>query len=97
MYSWDEKKGVFKMDPNSNFTTELEQRLEKKELTKDSKVILICRSGDRSAKAADLLAKVGYKKVYSVVDGYEGDQAKDGPQKGQRVVNGWRNTNLPWT
>ncbi len=97
MYAWDEKKGVFKMDPNSGFVTEVEQRLQEKGLTRDSKVVLICRSGDRSAKAVDLLAKVGYKRVYSVVDGYEGDQAKDGPSKGQRVVNGWRNSNLPWS
>ena len=97
MYAWDEKKGVFKMDPNSGFVTEVEARLAEKGLTRDSKVVLICRSGDRSAKAVDLLAKVGYKRVYSVVDGYEGDQAKDGPNKGQRVVNGWRNSNLPWS
>ena len=97
MYAWDEKKGVFKMDPNSGFVTEVQKRLEEKGLTPDSKVVLICRSGDRSAKAADLLAKIGLKRVYSVVDGYEGDQAKDGPTKGQRVVNGWRNSNLPWT
>jgi len=97
MYAWDEKKGVFKMDPNSGFVTEVEARLAEKGLTRDNKVVLICRSGDRSAKAVDLLAKVGYKRVYSVVDGYEGDQAKDGPNKGQRVVNGWRNSNLPWS
>lgn len=97
MYSWDEKKGVFKLEPNSGFMTEIEERLKQKGLDANAKIIVMCRSGDRSAKAADLLAKSGYKNVYSVVDGYEGDVAKEGDRKGQRAVNGWRNGNLPWT
>jgi rhodanese-related sulfurtransferase len=97
MYSWDEKKGVFKMEPNSGFVTEVQDRLKQKGLEPNGKIIVICRSGDRSAKAVDLLAKAGYKNVYSVVDGYEGDVAKEGEHKGQRVVNGWRNGNLPWS
>ncbi len=97
MYSWDEKKGVFKLEPNSGFVTEVQDRLKQKGLDQNSKIILMCRSGDRSVKAVDLLAKVGYKNVYSVVDGYEGDVAKDGERKGQRVVNGWKNSNLPWS
>ena len=97
MYSWDEKKGVFKLEPNSGFMTEVQQRLKQKGMDTNAKIIVMCRSGDRSAKAADLLAKSGYKNVYSVVDGYEGDVAKEGDHKGQRAVNGWRNANLPWT
>ena len=97
MYSWDEKKGVFKLEPNSGFMTEVQQRIKQKGMDTNSKIIVMCRSGDRSAKAADLLAKSCYKNVYSVVDGYEGDVAKEGDHKGQRAVNGWRNANLPWT
>lgn len=97
LYSWDEKKGVFKLEPNSGFMTEVQQRIKQKGMDTNSKIIVMCRSGDRSAKAADLLAKSGYKNVYSVVDGYEGDIAKEGDHKGQRAVNGWRNANLPWT
>lgn len=97
MYSWDEKKGVFKLEPNSGFMTEVQQRIKQKGMDTNSRIIVMCRSGDRSAKAADLLAKSGYKNVYSVVDGYEGDVAKEGDRKGQRVVNGWRNANLPWS
>jgi rhodanese-related sulfurtransferase len=97
MYSWDEKKGVFKMEPNSGFVTEVQDRMKQKGLDANGKIIVMCRSGDRSAKAVDLLAKVGFKNVYSVVDGYEGDVAKDGERKGQRVVNGWKNSNLPWS
>jgi len=35
--------------------------------------------------------------VYTVVDGFEGDVAKEGPNAGKRVVNGWKNAGLPWS
>jgi rhodanese-related sulfurtransferase len=69
----------------------------KTNMDKTSTIILMCRSGDRSARAADLLGKAGYTNVYSVVDGFEGDIAKEGDHKGQRAVNGWKNAGLPWT
>lgn len=94
---WDEKKKTFKLAPNSGFLPAVEELLKEKGLNKGSNIVVMCRSGDRSAKAANLLYQAGYKKVYSVVDGYEGDKAKDGPLKGQRVVNGWKNANLPWS
>ena len=94
---WDEKKNTYKLSPNSGFLPAVEKQLAKKGLSKESKIVLMCRSGSRSAKAAKLLSQAGYKNVYSVVDGFEGDKAKDGAQKGQRVVNGWKNANLPWS
>lgn len=94
---WDDKNARFKLDVNSDFGPELARRMELAGLTKNDAVILICRSGDRSARAASLLADLGYTKVYSVVDGFEGDAVKDGPRAGQRVVNGWKNAGLPWS
>jgi len=96
-YAWDEKKNEFKMDVNSNFAEAIVGRLAQKGLTKTDQIVLMCRSGSRSAKAANLLADLGYTKVYTIIDGYEGDTAKDGPSKGQRTINGWRNASLPWT
>jgi rhodanese-related sulfurtransferase len=94
---WDEKKSTFKLIPNSGFLPAVEQQLAKKGLNKESKIVVMCRSGSRSAKAAKLLGEAGYKNVYTVVDGFEGDKAKDGAHKGQRLVNGWKNANLPWS
>jgi len=94
---WDAKKSRFKKVPNSDFTVAMEDKLAEKGLTKNDTVILMCRSGSRSSKAADLLTKAGYTKVYTVVDGFEGDKAKKGAEKGKRAVNGWKNANLPWT
>lgn len=94
---WDDKRHMYKLEPNQDFMPELERRLKAMGLGKDATIILICRSGDRSSKAADRLQMSGYSKVYSVAEGFEGDTAKGGAQDGQRVVNGWKNAGLPWT
>jgi len=96
-YSWNEKKKNFNMDVNSEFAAEIERHVKVSGLTKKDPLILICRSGSRSSKAADLLAKLGYTKVYSIPEGYEGDKSKAVATKGQRVVNGWKNAGLPWS
>lgn len=66
-------------------------------LGKHDVVILMCRSGDRIACATNLLAQLGYTNVNTVVDGFEGDAATSGPKQGQRIINGWKNADLPWT
>lgn len=94
---WNDKKHRYKRADNKNFVADVEARLKKKGMTKNDTVILMCRSGKRSASAVNKLAEAGYTKVYSVVDGYEGDKSKDPATKGMRVVNGWKNSRLPWT
>ena len=91
--TWNDDWGSFKMVRNQNFLAAVKERLEEKGLTQDVKVFLMCRSGGRSASAADLLSEAGFTNVYSVVDGYEGDKAKNG----KRTLNGWKNSNLPWS
>jgi rhodanese-related sulfurtransferase len=90
-----EKKGKakFASKMNSKFAQQIEEALKAKGLTKEDKIILMCRSGSRSATAAKILAKAGYKNVYTVVDGFEGDKDK---QTHKRTVNGWKNAGLPW-
>jgi rhodanese-related sulfurtransferase len=75
----------------------LARRLALRQLGKQDTVILICRSGDRTSRAVNFLTELGYSKVYTVVDGFEGDAIAEGPQAGQRVLNGWKNAGLPWT
>lgn len=90
-----EKKGKkkFASHGNKNLIPQLEAALKKKGLNKESDIILMCRSGSRSAKVAKKLDAAGYKKVYSVIDGFEGDKSKEK----KRTVNGWKNNNLPWS
>jgi len=96
-YTWNKKRSSFKLEVNSDFAAEVARRLKEKGMGKSDTIILMCRSGSRSSKAADLLASLGYTRVISVIDGFEGDKAKEGPMKGQRVVNGWKNNGLPWS
>lgn len=95
--AWNDKKHRYKRAENKNFVADIDAALKKKGLSKTDTVILICRSGKRSATAANKLADNGYTQVYTVVDGYEGDKVKEGENKGKRMKNGWKNAGLPWT
>ena len=94
---WDDQKKTFVRNPNPDFLGQFEVFALEKGIEKTDPIVLICRSGDRSAMSADLLGRYGYTNVWSVVDGFEGDMAKDGPNKGKRAVNGWKNEGLPWS
>lgn len=96
-WEWSADQGEYLQQANPHFVQDIEKRLAKAGLSKDDPVILICRSGLRSNSAAGLLSLYGFKKAYTVIDGYEGDEAKTGAHAGQRTVNGWKNANLPWT
>ena len=45
------------------------------------------------------LAEAGFKKVYSIIDGMEGDVVEESGSvfQGQRMKNGWKNSGLPYT
>jgi len=88
-----EKKGLV-MEANPNFLSEIN-----KQYRPEDKIYIMCRSGGRSAKAVNLLAEAGYKNVYNVIDGFEGDAVKesDSYYRGKRVKNGWKNSGAPWT
>lgn len=94
---WDSEKHRYLKVPNSNFSVTLGEKLEEAGLGKEATILLMCRSGTRSSRAANLLSQLGYTQAYTVVDGFEGDKVKDGMHKGQRLVNGWKNANLPWS
>jgi rhodanese-related sulfurtransferase len=94
---WDPKRKAFRLVMNDEFEARLNELLHRKGLDADAKILLLCRSGKRSARAAKFLNQLGYSNVYTVVDGYEGDMAKSGEVKGRRAVNGWKNAGLPWT
>lgn len=95
---WNEKKNVFAMVPNPNFEAQVAQALSERKLSKDTPLILMCRSGgERGAPSAKMLEGKGYSQVYVVTDGFEGETIKDGEKKNWRLVNGWKNAGLPWS
>lgn len=91
--AWDDKSGRFQLVPNASFVTAVDAVRDKKSLSKTDMVMVMCRSGERSAKAVNALAATGYTNVWSVHDGFEGDLDKDG----RRSLNGWKNASLPWS
>ncbi len=94
-YTRTNKKGKgFASIKNKNIVAEFDKALKEKGLTKNDPVIIICRSGDRSAFTATKLYKNGYKKAYTIITGTEGDKDK---KSGKRTVNGWKNDGLPWS
>ncbi|MBK1698638.1 sulfurtransferase [Rhodovibrio salinarum] len=57
-------------------------------------VLLLCRSGQRSAAAAQALSAQGFQRCYNVAEGFEGDKNADGHRA---THNGWKVRGLPWT
>jgi rhodanese-related sulfurtransferase len=93
-FKWDPAKQQFPMQLLPDFI----ERASKIASPQDT-LLVMCRSGGRSAIAVNLLAQAGFKNVYNITDGYEGDTVKDAGSvfDGQHMVNGWRNSGLPWT
>jgi rhodanese-related sulfurtransferase len=90
---WDDELGGWAIVRNAGFAREVGERLAALGKGRDTPLLLLCRSGESSARAADELAAVGYTRTISIVDGFEGDVGADG----RRSVNGWKNAGLPWT
>ncbi len=78
---------------NPDFVDAVADMIARKGLPRDPVLFIMCRNGKGSAIATNKLANAGYTKVYSIIDGYEGDFDKHG----KHTVNGWRNAGLPWS
>ena len=73
---------------NPRFLRELESRV-----PKDATVLFLCRSGKRSAAAAEAATKAGYRNAFNVREGFEGE-IDDRKHRGG--LGGWRHRGLPW-
>ncbi len=74
---------------NPRFVKELEARAG----GRSAVLLLLCRSGKRSAEAAAAAAKAGFTQVFNVREGFEGD-LDSRQQRG--ALGGWRHHELPW-
>jgi rhodanese-related sulfurtransferase len=72
MHEWDAAKKQFPMKLLPDFVSRVS-----KVAKPDDTIMALCRSGGRSAIAANLLAQGGFKRVYNVIDGMEGDRVED--------------------
>ena len=77
------------MNENPNFINELAAQ----KVTPDKVAIFMCRTVNRSPRAARAMTANGYTRCYYLIDGFEGslDEHK---HRGNR--DGWKAAGLPW-
>jgi rhodanese-related sulfurtransferase len=73
---------------NPGFLDELERTVDRACV-----VLFLCRSGIRSANAAEAATRAGFAHAFNVAEGFEGDRDASG-RRGTR--GGWRFHGLPW-
>lgn len=74
---------------NPRFLRELEAKARKDEV-----LLMLCRSGSRSAAAAEVATQALYGHVFNVLEGFEGELSADGRRNS---CGGWKFRGLPWT
>lgn len=91
---WDKVKNRFVIVPNVQFVDQVKSWAKPGE-----EILIMCRSGGRSAIACNLLAGAGFTKTTNIIDGFEGDLVDDPESlfQGKRMKNGWKNSGVPWT
>jgi len=82
------------VEPNPDFVSSAESVFDP-----DDTILVMCVSGHRAAMAVNQLAKAGFKKVYNIINGLEGEKVDDpgSVYHGKPMRNGWKNCGLPWT
>ena len=65
----------------------------KKVASMNRPIVLICRSGNRTIEAGEALEASGFKHVFNVLHGFEGDLDENHHRNSK---NGWRVDGLPW-
>ena len=76
------------MQPNPEFMSQFTTQV-----TSESTVLFICRSGARSSFAAQMATQANYSNCYNVLEGFEGDP-DDLHHRGK--TSGWKVAGLPW-
>ena len=86
---WDERKKSSGMEPNPDFVKQFASVFP----DKNAAIIIMCRSGHRSAKAIKLLVQADYTNLYHMWEGFEGFAVSDE----ELPLDGWKNRGLPYT
>ena len=93
-HEWNAEKNEPVVAPNPDFIAASRRRFGPTDT-----ILVMCRSGGRSALAVNALAQAGFERVYNIIDGMEGDKVDDTASvyHGKRMKNGWKNSGSPWT
>jgi len=73
---------------NPRFVRELDLKV-----GRQSPLVLLCRSGNRSCLAAQAATQAGFTRVFNILEGFEGQLDAQQHRGGS---NGWRFHQLPW-
>lgn len=84
---WNAEKKDYILENNSNF-----EAMVKEKMAPGDTILIMCRSGHRSAVSVNRLTKAGFTDVYTIIDGFEGEKVD-----GKRNIDGWKNSTAPWT
>ncbi|HJQ59544.1 MAG TPA: rhodanese-like domain-containing protein [Vineibacter sp.] len=79
------------MQIDSDFAAKLSARLT---ADREAPLLMLCRSGARSASAAKAMTAAGYRRCFNVADGFEGPLDAAGHRGG---TSGWKANGLPWS
>jgi len=92
--NWNEENKKYSLQDNPDFESQV-----KKKFGQNDTIMVMCRSGHRSAAAVNRLTKTVFTNVFNIVDGFEGDMINDIEShfNGKRMKNGWKNSGAPWT
>ena len=77
------------MEINPAFTEEIAAACPDKQ----TKLLMMCRSGARSIDAAIAATEAGYERAYNILEGFEGEKDVNG-HRGN--TGGWKHRGLPW-
>ena len=80
--------------PSMQVNQAFPQQLAQQGVTPDHKLLMLCRSGNRSRFAAMAMTSLGFSECYNIVEGFEGDR-DDALHRG--TLSGWKVAGLPWT
>ena len=80
---------AMQIDPD--FATRLKERIGP---VHDAPLLMLCRSGARSAAAARAMTAAGYGRCFNVANGFEGVLDAAGHRGG---TSGWKADGLPWS
>jgi rhodanese-related sulfurtransferase len=76
-------------EANPHFITDIMRLIQ----DETASIFFLCKTGGRSAMAANAAAQFGYKDCFNIMHGFEGDHDEN-LHRGS--VNGWKAEGLPW-
>jgi rhodanese-related sulfurtransferase len=76
-----------------DFIGRLRSELDRRGIGRDAPLYFICRSGNRSRKAAVIATGAGYARCFNVEYGFEG---RLGPDRHRGTAGSWKADGLPW-